>query len=484
MAAATEHSHYLSRLYHADPALAAYVTAEAHRPFSREHMTQGFASLPCDTEEALKRNLRKLRQRMMAHLITRDVGRLATLDEVLTTISDFAEFCVETALAAVKPFLAHYGDPIGEETQTVQELIVVGMGKLGGGELNVSSDIDLIFIYEEEGETNGTRRISNHEYFTLLGKKLIAALSEPTGDGFVFRVDMRLRPYGDSGPLVMSLAALENYLLSQGREWERYAWIKGKALTGNAEALAAEVRPFVYRKYLDFNAYGAMRELYAQIQREVARRELIDNIKLGAGGIREVEFIAQVFQLIRGGREPSLQSRSLLPTLSAIEQLHLLPDGDAQTLREAYLFLRRLENLLQSINDEQTQTLPGDDLNRARLAWGMRAEDWSTLTERLDAHMAGVRRIFNDLIGDDESESQDDALSEHWRELWQDALQEDDTTPVLAHLSEKNNMPELARQQTLSALRGLPACEVLVAPKEHMEHPVSFGEEKLCSLSG
>lgn len=285
LSAAQAHSHYLTRLFAADPALAERIAVEAAEPFSLRHMQEGFASLPADSEEALKRNLRKLRQRMMAHLITRDIGRLADLNEVVSTISQFAEFCVTTALAHVQPLLAHFGQPIGEDSGQPQSLIVVGMGKLGGGELNVSSDIDLIFIYPEDGQTEGgTRHISNHEYFTLLGKKLIAALSEPTGDGFVFRVDMRLRPYGDSGPLVMSFAALENYLLSQGREWERYAWIKGKALCGDAEGLNALIRPFVYRKYLDYNAYGAMRELYAQIQREVARRELTDNVKLGAGG--------------------------------------------------------------------------------------------------------------------------------------------------------------------------------------------------------
>ena len=331
LCAAREHSHYLTRLFAANPALAGRIGDEASSPFTLAHMQEGFASLPADSEEALKHNLRKLRQRMMAHLITRDIGRLADLHEVVSTISLFAEFCVTTALARLKPLLAHYGEPVGEESGEVQSLIVVGMGKLGGGELNVSSDIDLIFVYPEDGQTQGgTRRISNHEYFTLLGKKLIAALSEPTGDGFVFRVDMRLRPYGDSGPLVMSFAALENYLLSQGREWERYAWIKGKALTGDADGLNALIRPFVYRKYLDYNAYGAMRELYAQIQREVARRELTDNVKLGAGGIREVEFIAQVFQLIRGGREKSLQVRSTREAMARLAELKLLEPETVQ----------------------------------------------------------------------------------------------------------------------------------------------------------
>ena len=208
--------------------------------------------------------------------------------------------------------------------------------------------------------------------------------------------------------------------------------------------LRAMLRPFVFRRYIDFSVIQSLRNMKGMIAREVRRRGLKDNIKLGAGGIREIEFIVQVFQLIRGGREPSLQSRSLLPTLRAIAALHLLQESDAEQLRQAYLFLRRLENLLQSINDEQTQTLPGDELNRARLAWGMNVDDWLQLTETLEEHMANVRRVFNELIGDDETETQEDALSEQWRELWQDALQEDDTPPVLAHLTDDDRMRVLA----------------------------------------
>lgn len=193
-------------------------------------------------------------------------------------------------------------------------------------------------------------------------------------DGFVYRVDMRLRPFGDSGPLVLSFSALEDYYREQGRDWERYAMVKARIM-GDADGtyvseLRAMLRPFVFRRYIDFSVIQSLRNMKGMIAREVRRRGLKDNIKLGAGGIREIEFIVQVFQLIRGGREPSLQSRSLLPTLSAINALHLLSDTDTEQLRAAYLYLRRTENLLQSINDEQTQTLPGDELNRARLAWG------------------------------------------------------------------------------------------------------------------
>ncbi len=394
-------------------------------------------------EAALMRALRQFRRRVMVRIAWAQALMLVSEESTLQQLSHLAE----TLIVAARDWLydaccREWGTPCSEDG-TPQPLLILGMGKLGGGELNFSSDIDLIFAWPEKGATRGGRReLDNAQFFTRLGQRLIKALDQPTQDGFVYRVDMRLRPFGDSGPLVLSFAALEDYYQEQGRDWERYAMVKARIMGDNgdlyANELRAMLRPFVFRRYIDFSVIQSLRNMKGMIAREVRRRGLKDNIKLGAGGIREIEFIVQVFQLIRGGREPSLQSRSLLPTLAAIAQLHLLPEGDDRILREAYLFLRRLENLLQSINDEQTQTLPGDELNRARLAWGMRVDDWQALTDALDAHMAAVRRIFNDLIGDDESESQDDELSEHWRELWQDALQEDDTTPVLTHLSDED----------------------------------------------
>ncbi|MDU7373332.1 MAG: bifunctional [glutamate--ammonia ligase]-adenylyl-L-tyrosine phosphorylase/[glutamate--ammonia-ligase] adenylyltransferase, partial [Klebsiella michiganensis] len=359
----------------------------------------------------------------------------------------------ETLIVAARDWLyaaccREWGTPCNAEG-TPQPLLILGMGKLGGGELNFSSDIDLIFAWPEHGATRGGRReLDNAQFFTRLGQRLIKVLDQPTQDGFVYRVDMRLRPFGDSGPLVLSFAALEDYYQEQGRDWERYAMVKARIMGDNdgvyASELRAMLRPFVFRRYIDFSVIQSLRNMKGMIAREVRRRGLKDNIKLGAGGIREVEFIVQVFQLIRGGREPMLQQRALLPTLAAIEELHLLPEGDAQRLREAYLFLRRLENLLQSINDEQTQTLPQDELNRARLAWGMGAADWDTLSARLAEQMANVRRVFNELIGDDETQSPDEQLEEYWRELWQDALQEDDTSPALAHLADSDRRSVLA----------------------------------------
>ncbi|MEX3018162.1 bifunctional [glutamate--ammonia ligase]-adenylyl-L-tyrosine phosphorylase/[glutamate--ammonia-ligase] adenylyltransferase [Kluyvera sp. STS39-E] len=391
-------------------------------------------------ETALMRALRVFRRRIMVRIAWSQALSQISEEDTLQQLSHLAETLIVHARNWLYDACCRdWGTPCSAEG-VPQPLLILGMGKLGGGELNFSSDIDLIFAWPEHGSTQGGRReLDNAQFFTRLGQRLIKVLDQPTQDGFVYRVDMRLRPFGDSGPLVLSFAALEDYYQEQGRDWERYAMVKARIMGDDdgvyTSELRAMLRPFVFRRYIDFSVIQSLRNMKGMITREVRRRGLKDNIKLGAGGIREIEFIVQVFQLIRGGREPSLQSRSLLPTLSAIEALHLLSETDALALREAYLFLRRLENLLQSINDEQTQTLPVDELNRARLAWGMHADSWVTLTERLDALMAEVRRVFNDLIGDDEEPSQEEQLSEDWRELWQDTLQEDDTPAVLTHLS-------------------------------------------------
>ena len=400
-------------------------------------------------EASLMRELRLFRRRIMVRIAWAQALRRVPEESTLKQLSALAE----TLIVSARDWLydaccREWGTPCSADG-TPQPLLILGMGKLGGFELNFSSDIDLIFSWPENGATRGGRReLDNAQFFTRLGQRLIKVLDQPTQDGFVYRVDMRLRPFGDSGPLVLSFAALEDYYQEQGRDWERYAMVKARIMGDNdgvyASELRAMLRPFVFRRYIDFSVIQSLRNMKSMIAREVRRRGLKDNIKLGAGGIREVEFIVQVFQLIRGGREPSLQQRSLLPTLTAIDQLHLLPAGDADTLRAAYLWLRRLENLLQSINDEQTQTLPGDELNRARLAWGMGVADWQALSDALDRHMAAVRRIFNELIGDDDTDTQDEQLSEQWRELWQDTLEDDDATPVLAHLSDSDRVRVVA----------------------------------------
>ena len=396
--AARAFSYYLDRQLTAHPEQLTLLESRLHQPFDLQEMQTYSDWDNMDSMEVLQTQLRKLRTAVMARLIARDVGRLADLDEVVRTISLLADFAINITLPIARRSLVHFGDPIGEDTGEVQEMIVVGMGKLGGHELNVSSDIDLIFLYPEGGETNGSRKLANHEYFTRLGKLLIGALNDITFDGQVFRVDMRLRPYGDSGPLVMSLAALENYLLTQGREWERYAWIKARVIAGDASQMEPFTRPFVYRKYLDYGAYGAMRELHAQIRREVARRDMAENIKLGPGGIREVEFIAQVFQLIRGGRERRLQLKSTRDTYAVLAELRLLEPDAVTELMQAYTFLRNLEHRLQYLDDQQTQNLPGSDDNRQRIADSMGFADWQRFLDELNQHRRKVTRHFEQVF--------------------------------------------------------------------------------------
>ena len=409
-------SPFFSRMLESDPTRETALLEGLQRPYGDVEMRAFVAAQPITDEDSLKRALRKLRQAVMLRIIARDLGGLADLNEVVETCTILAEVAVQEALARLELWQeALYGAPMGSESGERQPFIVIGMGKLGGRELNVSSDIDLIFTFAEDGDTNGTRSLSNHDYFTRLGKKLIQAIGEATVDGFVFRVDMRLRPYGDSGPLVGSFAMLEEYYQTQGREWERYAWIKGRVIAGPEKALQDLLRPFVFRKYLDYSAFASMRDLKAQIIREVNRREMTDNIKLGPGGIREIEFIAQVFQLIRGGRDTALQIRPTCKVLALLaERGHLSPDAVAR-LTEAYVFLRNLEHRLQYLQDAQTQMLPTDDENRARIATAMGCADWQDFMARLAPHRADVERHFAEVFSMQEGDKpQSSPLSEVW----------------------------------------------------------------------
>jgi glutamate-ammonia-ligase adenylyltransferase len=340
-------SRFLCRWLQADPDRAALLQQTAAAPLLPDDLAR-LLRQQTDAGMPLPRAMRRVRNLLIATLIARDLGGQADLAEVVETMSRFADFAVRTHLDALsRDMRALHGTPIGAESGKAQELIVLGMGKLGGDELNVSSDIDLIFVYPEDGDTQpeqpGQRQLSNHEYFIRLGKKLIADLSEIAEDGFTFRVDMALRPNGASGPLAVSFNMVEHYLMVQGREWERYAWVKARALTGDPDDIAlldAIVQPFVYRRYLDFGSIDAMRNMHAQIRAEVRRQEArhperSDNVKLGRGGIREIEFLAQVFQLIRGGREPELRDRSTRRTLDILAQKRLLGVEDVVKLQLA-----------------------------------------------------------------------------------------------------------------------------------------------------
>ncbi|GAA3583585.1 bifunctional [glutamate--ammonia ligase]-adenylyl-L-tyrosine phosphorylase/[glutamate--ammonia-ligase] adenylyltransferase [Gibbsiella greigii] len=393
-------------------------------------------------EAALMHALRLFRREMLVRIAWAQALNSATTEQTLRQLSGLAE----TLIIRARDWLyqtccREWGTPCNA-AGVPQPLLILGMGKLGGEELNFSSDIDLIFAYPENGQTQGGRReLDNAQFFTRLGQRLIKALDQQTIDGFVYRVDMRLRPFGDSGPLVMSFAALEDYYQEQGRDWERYAMVKARLMGGAEDPYSQELRntlrPFVFRRYIDFSVIQSLRNMKGMIAREVRRRGLKDNIKLGAGGIREIEFITQVFQLIRGGREPSLQGRALLPTLQAIGQLGLLGPQPVAALSASYLFLRRLENLLQAIGDQQTQTLPQDALDQARLVWGMGLADWPALLAALDAHMRAVRAVFDDMIGDDTPDVGEDSHCQRYSGLWHDALEEKDMAPLLPHLGEE-----------------------------------------------
>ena len=438
--AALRFTRYGQRLLVAEPGLRDELVAGMDQPFLRAEM-QTFLNAQTITDEAsLKRALRALRKRVALRLMVRDLSGHADLGEIMTSITQLAEVAIQYSLQRLDNELQQtHGTSLGENSGARQELIVVGMGKLGGAELNVSSDVDLIYLYPEDGETTGRIKLSNHEYFTRLGQKLSRALSELTSEGFVFRVDLRLRPYGESGPLVASFAMLEQYFLTQGREWERYAWIKGRALSGDEAGLMQIVRPFVYRKYLDYGAFASMRELHAQIRREVTRRDLAGNIKLGPGGIREIEFIAQVFQLIRGGKEAALQMRPTRATLDLIAARNLLPTTTVQELHNAYAFLRNLEHRLQYLDDAQTQTLPTQTADCVLIAEAMGFTDWDKFRTELDAHRARVEAHFGAIFS---TEVQVAASDSPW-------LLEEGVADALATIGYKDAGRAAAQLQTI-----------------------------------
>ncbi len=388
----------------------------------------------CSDEISSHRVLRQFRNREMVYIAWRDFTQSWPLEESLAHLSCLAEAMIfETYQWQYQICCNEWGTPCNEQGEA-QPMLIIGMGKLGGGELNFSSDIDLIFTYPENGETQGARRsIANAQFFTRLGQRVIKALDQQTFDGFCYRVDMRLRPFGESGPLVMSYAALEDYYQEQGRDWERYAMIKarvmGREMYPEYQELRQMLRPFVFRRYIDFSAVQSLRRMKSMISSEVRRRGLSNNIKLGGGGIREIEFIAQVFQLIRGGREPSLRQRGLLETLEAIDELHLLDKQEVQSLSDAYKYLRRLENLLQAMADKQTQTLPDNDIEQLKLAVAMGYQEWTELVAETQQHMQAVHAVFDQLIGQEEEEST--CVAKHFQELWDMAHKQDVIEDVL-----------------------------------------------------
>ena len=399
-------------------------------------LKQIISAIPDADEKALGRQLRLFRRREMQRIIWRDFNRLADVTETTRDVTLLAEACIKVTLDYLHPMVANdFGKPL-DSCGNEQKLLVIAMGKMGGGELNLSSDIDLIFAYPEAGETLGAKRsVSNQQFFEYLGQRLIAFLDAQTVDGFVFRVDMRLRPYGQSGPLVQNFAALEDYYTTQGRGWERFAMVKARVVAGepkSVEALNDILNPFIYRRYLDYGAIESLRDLKRKINLEVSRKGMQDNIKLGRGGIRELEFIVQSFQLIRGGRLQSLQVQPFQQALEQITVEGLLEEKIKTQLWQAYQFLRNTEHVLQGIDDKQTQQLPIDELSQQRVALVMAESSWDKFLNRLDEHRENVHQCFTNMIADEDQVSPEQQSSEV---NWQPEMNEDESIDLLQALN-------------------------------------------------
>ena len=394
-----------------------------------------------DNEQELIRSLRLYRNREMLRIIWLDLNRRVSMAQTTADMSALADACIENALNWLyRDCCLSMGTPYGadspDEEPVPQNMVVLGMGKLGARDLNLSSDIDLMFTYPCQGETRGSKKaITNQEFFIRLGQRLIKVLDCQSADGFVFRVDMRLRPYGSSGALVMSFAAMEQYYQDQGRDWERYAMLKARVVAGDIPAgqrLLSQLSPFVYRRYIDFGSISALREMKQLIRREVKRKGMAGNIKLGPGGIREIEFIIQSFQLIHGGRDRSLQERNLLTVLETLQSKHYFSSDEASELKAAYIFLRNLEHAIQAIADRQTQDLPKKPQARARVAFSMGQKDWSALLGKLEEHRQRVTAHFDAVVADPDTTNTREPHSDHWQSLWLGQLSEEEEQQLMS----------------------------------------------------
>lgn len=477
-------SRFLKRRLDARPELISQLEEDSKNPLTPEKILSWFSELggsvtafPPAEPSVCRSQLRKLRMRILQTLIVRDINQQASLEEVVSCMSFLADLSVQMAYRTVMhDLVGQFGRPIDPTTGLPMEMIILGMGKLGGQELNVSSDIDLIMLYGDEGETTGGRRsLSHHEFYARLTQRMMPIISEPDADGFVFRTDLRLRPDGDGSPLAWSLDALENYLITQGREWERYAWLKARVIPvkyfeesqpeKDIHALESLRKPFVYRKYFDFDALASLRKLREQIRQEWVRkvnaREGLasdQNVKLGEGGIREIEFIVQLIQLIRGGRMPSLQQRHLLTALHAEQEATLLSKEIADKLEQAYRFLRRLEHIIQYQDDAQTHLLPNNEegLTAIAAAVGLSHQEF---IQTLNHHRTFVAETFRNvfrLLGMQEDAQEDgDEDSPRLENIAQSLISEEETRTQILHRIELMMSNHRIQQLTSSSRKRL-----------------------------
>ena len=402
-----EHSRFIAHAVTCDPGMLMDLvhTKDLYRTIDKNTFDRSLApvrkaGLP-DTH-ALTTALSAFRQREMVRIAWRDITGLAGLEETLDDLSALARACIQLAVETLHQQLcAVHGTPVDVKGAPMQ-LMVLGMGKLGAGELNFSSDIDLIFAFPEEGRMENPFKMHTCEqFFTRLCRAFLKVFQQHAAGSPIFRVDTRLRPFGDSGPLVMSAEAMEIYYQTQGREWERYALIKAHPVAGDTaggERLLERLKPFIFRRYLDYGTFDAFRDMKQRIAMQVRDRRLKHNIKLGPGGIREIEFFGQLFQLIRGGVSPQLQEKKILRVLELLTEENLIPRPTAELLSRAYALLRTVEHRLQQYDDRQTHDLPTEDTARLRLARAMGEKEWTAFKKRLDRHMETVHEQFNRLL--------------------------------------------------------------------------------------
>ncbi len=411
--------------------------------FNAERKLSHYQTLVADVvtaakdETTLMSSLRQLRQQEMLRIAWRDLHVLANTETILHELTYFAEAVVSVTLQTLEQQQAEiYGMPQNADAEPLS-LLVFAMGKMGGGELNFSSDIDLIFTYAEDGETPGPRRQSYYEFYLAVIRKLVKVLDEVTADGFVYRVDTRLRPFGVSGPLAMSFSGIEQYYQRQGRDWERYAMIKARLISGSdseKKFLQAMLTPFVYRRYLDFSMLDSIREMKAMISAQMKRKRMTNNVKLGPGGIREIEFIGQTLQLIRAGREPELRQRSIIQVLTLLAEKNYLKAQEVEQLIQAYWFLRKLENRLQIFSDKQTHTLPDDALMQQRLCLAMQIDGWEELLQQLASHQKSVDKVFQNLVAPEDEQHKPSVSA--FAIFWSDMAASDEEAESLRHYLE------------------------------------------------
>ncbi len=437
------------------------VSGDLDQPYAPQVLTEriGASLKECENEEQLHTGLRKIRQREMVRMAWRDLCGMAEVEETMACVSELAQSCINQALVHHDVWLSkRYGQPQDENGQAAK-MVVLGLGKLGGNELNYSSDIDLIFAYDRGGETvpidnhphTNKSGIDNQAYFIKLGQKTVTALDRITKDGFVFRTDMRLRPNGDSGALALSFSAMEHYYQTHGRNWERYALIKAKVVGGDVKVgaqLLSMLNPFIYRKYLDFGAFDSIREMKGMIERELKKKGIKQNIKLGWGGIREIEFLVQSHQLIRGGKEKMLQTQSLYQAITFLVEIEVIDQWAKNQLLEGYRFLRNTEHRLQMVADRQTQQLPETEFEQHRLAWSMGFENWSAYVEKLNQHRTNIDIQFKMILESNAQHSNPTDIQSQFIDVWSGALGEQEVVNILqdAGFNQATSTPLLLRE--------------------------------------